>query len=369
MKRRLLACLLCAGALAGSVHAGSISPGTLLAVDQTAGADHRGTLFAVDQSNGRRSIFSDFNDAGQGVLGVDPNGIDWMPPQWFGLISGAVLVTDGSGGTDMRGALYAVDPSSGQRRLLSDFGNGVQGPLGFYPLSVLAVPPGLLSWNGILVCDAYAGTNGQGAIYAVDSNGNRTVAIDFGDGNGPQGSYPDDMALYGGLLGLGRSVLVTDGSAGTNQHGALFRIDPVTHSRSIVSDFGNSAQGWVDANPLTTPVAIAVSPTNEVYVLVQEAGTQGKGAVVRVDAASGFRTLISDLGNAAQGATGVNPTGLAWLPSYGALGVSDSLAGTGGNGTALLVDPASGTRSVLSDFGNAAQGAVGAEPSGLVVAH
>lgn len=368
MKRRFFACLLCAGAGMGNAQAGSITPGSLLAVDQTAGADHRGTLFAIDPATGQRTVFSDFNDASQGMVGVDPNGVGWMPPQLLGLVPGSALVTDGSGGTDMRGALYSIDPSSGQRRLLSDFGNGVQGPLGIYPLSVLAVPPGLLSWDGILVCDPYAGTNGQGAIYAVDANGNRTVAIDFGDGNGPQGVFPDGMALYGGLLGLGRSVLVSDGSAGTNGHGALFRIDPLTHARSLLSDFGNSSQGWTDANPLTTPIAIAVSPVNDVYVLVQEAGTGSKGAVVRVNPVSGFRTLVSDLGDATQGATAVNPTGLAWQASRGGLQVSDSLAGTAGDGEIFLVNPVSGARIVLTDFGNAAQGALGAEPSGLVVA-
>ncbi|MFC4763920.1 NHL repeat-containing protein [Dyella koreensis] len=367
MKRRLLSCLLCAGTFAGSALASSLPPGTLLAVDQTAGTQHLGSLFTVNQSNGQRIVFSDFSNTSQGVTGVDPNGVAWLPGQLLGLIPGSVLVTDGSGGTDERGALYRIDPSTGQRTLFSDFGNGLQGPLGIYPVSVLAVPPGLLSWSGVLVCDPYAGTNGQGALFSVDTNGHRTVLIDFGDGNGPQGTYPDSMALYGGLLGLGRTVLVADGSAGTNQHGALFSVDPLGKTRTVISDFGDSSEGWVDPNPLSTPVGIAVSPSNQVYVLVDEAGTGGAGALVEVNATTGYRTLVSDFGNATQGTIGASPSGVTWLANYGGLGVSDSLAGTGGNGTVFLVNPATGARTTLSDFGNTAQGAPGAEPSGLAV--
>lgn len=366
MKYRLLTCLLCAG-LTGSAFAGSLSPGTLLTIDQTAGVQQRGALFTVNQSTGQRTVFSDFNNTSQGALGVDPNALAWMAPQLLGLIPGAVLVTDGSGGTDERGALYAVDPSTGQRTVLSDFGDATQGPLGLFPQAVLAVPPGLLSWSGVLVCDPYAGTNGQGALFSVDANGHRQTVIDFGDTGGYQGTYPDSMALYGGLLGLGRSVLVADGSAGTNQHGVLFRVDPVAKTRTVISDFGNSGQGWVDPNPASTPIGVAVSPGNQVYVLVAEVGAQDAGYIVQVDPSSGYRTLVSNLDDASQGAVAVNPTGVTWLPQFGGLGVSDSLAGTNGNGAVFVVNPATGARTLVSDFGNAGQGATGAEPSGLAV--
>jgi hypothetical protein len=367
MKHRLLLCLLCAGAFSGSALAASLSPGTLLTVDQMAGAQHRGSLFTVNQSTGQRIVFSDFNNAAQGVLGTDPNAVAWLPAQLLGLIPAAVLVTDSSGGTEGHGALYTIDPATGQRALLSDFGNSAQGPLGLYPEAVLAVPPGLLSWSGVLVCDSYAGTDGRGALFSVDASGQRTVLIDFGDTSGYQGVYPDSMALYGGLLGLGRSVLVADGSAGTNEHGVLFRVDPVARTRTVISDFGDSSQGWVDADPASTPVSVVVSPANQVYVLVAEVGSSHAGALVRVDPSTGYRTLISDFDNASQGATGVNPTSMAWLPQHGGLGVSDSLAGTGGNGAVFLVDPGTGARTAISDFDNAAQGALGVEPTGLAV--
>ncbi|WP_281849188.1 hypothetical protein [Dyella sp. GSA-30] len=336
-----------------------------MSVDQTAGASHLGQLFTVNQSTGQRVVFSDFNSASQGVLGVDPNAVGWKPPGLLGLIPGEVLVTDGSGGTNEQGALYTIDPSTGQRTLFSDFGNSAQGPLGLYPQSLLVVPGLLGLWSGVLVCDPFAGTNGQGALFSIDGSGNRSTVIDFGDTNGTQGVYPDSMALYPGLLGL--TVLVSDGSAGTNQHGALFKVDPVAKTRSVLSDFGDSKEGWVDSNPLSTPVNVLVTPGNTIYVLVDEAGTNGEGALVKVDAATGFRTLISDFGNAAQGALGANINALVWLPNIGGIGVSDSYAGTSGNGAVFLVNPSTGARTTLSDFGNTAQGPLGAEPTGLAL--
>ncbi|HET7331871.1 hypothetical protein [Dyella sp.] len=44
-----------------------------------------------------------------------------------------------------------------------------------------------------------------------------------------------------------------------------------------------------------------------------------------------------------------------------------SEAGTGDDGDVLLVNPADGTRTTVSDFGMATQGALGFEPSGLFV--
>jgi hypothetical protein len=369
MKRKLLTLALAAG-FAGVALASSIATGNLLSVDQTAGTSQLGAMFIVDQSSGTRTLFSDFGNSGQGDTGVDPNAVAWMPAELLGLLAPAsALVTDGSAGTNAQGALFQVDPNTGNRTLLSDFGNSAQGPLGEYPTGVLSISPGLLNWSGVLVVDPYAGTNGQGAVFSVDGSGNRATVIDFGDSTGTQGQYPDSMAYFPGLLGLlGSTVLVADGSAGTNAQGALFSIDPATGTRSVLSDFGDSSEGWVDTNPQSTPVSVMVSPSEQVFVLVQELSTGGGGAVVQVNPSTGYRTLISDFSNLAEGPVGVAPEALTWLPNLGLIGVADSDAGPEGAGAVFTVNPSSGQRGVLSDFGNTGQGPLGAEPTGLAVA-
>jgi hypothetical protein len=49
---------------------------------------------------------------------------------------GGILVSDLSGGTGGAGALFRVDAGTGARTLLSDFGDGAQGPLGVNPFGV-----------------------------------------------------------------------------------------------------------------------------------------------------------------------------------------------------------------------------------------
>ena len=52
---------------------------------------------------------------------------------------GDILVIDGSAGTSSKGALFSVDPS-GNRTIISDFGNAAQGALGSFPSGVVIFP-------------------------------------------------------------------------------------------------------------------------------------------------------------------------------------------------------------------------------------
>ena len=100
--------------------------GNILVIDDDAGTRGRGALFRVNGS--QRTVVSDFG-VGE-PLGVDPIGVAVEA-------SGNILVIDPNAGTgrdpgvaDARGALFRIDPRNGGRRILSDFGNPAQGPLG-----------------------------------------------------------------------------------------------------------------------------------------------------------------------------------------------------------------------------------------------
>jgi uncharacterized repeat protein (TIGR03803 family) len=69
--------------------------------------------------------------------------------------SQAVLIksTRDLGGANGQGALFAVNPTTGQRTVLSDFGNAAQGPTGLAP-------------EGVVVCNGLAGLGTT--IYVVD---------------------------------------------------------------------------------------------------------------------------------------------------------------------------------------------------------
>ncbi len=136
-RRGLALSALALAALLGSqapTAAAALPAGTPLVIDPNAGTGFAGALFTVDPASGNRTLLSDFGNIAQGLLGLDPFGVALAA-------NGDILVIDPSAGTGSRGALFTVDPASGNRTLLSDFSAGAQGPLGESPFGVAVVPP------------------------------------------------------------------------------------------------------------------------------------------------------------------------------------------------------------------------------------
>lgn len=287
---------------------------------------------------------------------------------------GEILVVDFDAGTNSRGTLFRVNPSTGARIVISDFGNAAQGPLGAQPMGVVIDPSG-----SIIVLDFGAGTNATGALFSVNpATGARTVISDFG--NPAQGPLvPDPVAL---AIDASGNILVIDANAGSSGPdcqlapsvsgcGALLSVNPTTGARAIISDFGNADQGRTGVNPS----GLAIDPSGNIIVVDRDAGTPaaqnmtatsgcgmkfvtGCGALFRLNPITGARALVSDFGNPAQGPTGVQPLAVA-IDLSGNIMVLDAFAGTSGSGALFRVNPSTGARSVISDFGNAAQGPTG----------
>ena len=314
---------------------------SILVVDFAAGTAQRGALFVVDPVTGQRALLSDFGNPAQGPLGAQPHSATVE-------VSGAILVADPDAGPD-GGALFRVDAATGQRTLLSDFGNPAQGPVG-RPNSTAIETSG-----AILAIDAKGGANNLGLLFRVDpTSGDRTILHDFstyvdGTGNTPHGVIVEDSG----------AILAIDLNAGSDKDGALFRIDAVTGQRSLVSDFGDAAQGPLGVDPIDLRNESGAA----VLVIDHAAGIAGLGALFRVDRATGQRTVLSDFGDPAQGPLGSHPSDLA-RESTGAILVIDNSA----HGVLFRVDPATGHRTVVSDFGNPTQGPLGVAPFGVAVA-
>ena len=198
----------------------------------------------------------------------------------------------------------------------------------------------ILSWSWTHI----AGTGGRGALFRVNALTNvRTLLNDFGTtADGPVlGVSLIDVAVEPS----GR-ILVLDEGAGKDGRGALFRIDPATRKRTLLSDFGNAATGERGLGPFS----VAVEASGNILVVDSAGGTNGLGTLYRVNPKDGFRTLLSDFGRPAFGPLGGDPLGVAVEPS-GAILVIDEHGGTDDNGVLFRVDPLSGFRTLLSDFG------------------
>ena len=199
----------------------------------------------------------------------------------------------------------------------------------------------------ILVVDTRAGTQPKGALFRVDPlSGARTVLSDFGSGANP-GQSPVGVAVE-----ANGTILVVNVRGDMGVKGTLFRVDPLSGARTVLSDFGSGA------NPGQSPFGVAVEANGTILVADITYTRTAKGALFRVDPMSGARAVLSDFGAGAN--PGVNPSGVA-VEANGTILVVDGSAGTDSKGALFRVDPISGARTVLSDFG------VGADPWGVAV--
>ena len=276
---------------------------TLLVTDAFAGSNAAGALFTVDSTTGGRTVLSDFGNAAAGPVGVTPVAVAYSNGL-LGLGSAAYVI-DNNAGTNGAGALFAVNPSTRARTLLSDFGNSTQGPLGVNPIALAVVPAGVLTAvlgvnAGLVVLDDDAGTNGVGAVFIVDCNGNRTLFSDLG--NSAQGALavaPQALTVTQPLLGLlYTNILVTDNQAGTNSQGALFAIDTMGN-RTLASDFGNAAQGPTGLDP--TGIVATADGSGNVLVTDDFDDQDPTQAQVFLVTPGGQRSSYTNCTNNAQG--------------------------------------------------------------------
>ncbi|GJM14987.1 MAG: hypothetical protein DHS20C13_03140 [Thermodesulfobacteriota bacterium] len=309
--------------------------------------------------------------------------------------SGDALVTALGAGADASAALFSVDPSTGQRTIISDFGNPSQGPTSFAIVGLAQ-----RDTENVLVLEMGAGTDGMGLMLGVNlTDGTRTIISDFGDNTeGFLTSDPSSIAMQDSITAL---VVTRDG--GTNSLGALSSVNVNSGFRNLVSDFGNSTQGPTGFDPF----GVAVLNSNTALVIDPEAGTNSRGALFSVDISSGGRTLLSDFGSPSQGPLGsdqrhvaIGNPGTALVTDFGlnavfsvdtdtgdreiisnfgdnlegivlenpqnALVVDES-GGTNSSGEIYRVNLSTGNNSVISDFGNSNQGALGAEPFDIII--
>ena len=343
------------------VHA-QLNATDVVVVDLNAGTDNRGALMRVDPSTGTRTVLSDFGNPSQGELGSGPVNLAVESSE-------AILVLDPE-----VNKLFRVNPITGQRTVLSNFSDPAQGPVpdnaaqnGVLGIAVELSGEILVTAQGAGSPDP-GGTVFRDAILRVNPvSGQRTVLSDFGNpAQGPLGG----QCPFGIAIEASGTILVTDcNNLGGFSGGILFRIDPVTGQRTVLSDFGNPAQGGL----ARFPSGMAVEASGTILVAAPLAGSTPAGAMspggalFRVDPGSGQRTLLSDFGNATQGATGSLLRTVAVEATGAVLVVDQDVDDFGpGLGMLFLVDPLTGQRTVLSDFGNPAQGS-GQAPWGVAI--
>lgn len=163
--------------------------------------------------------------------------------------------------------LYRVNPVTGDRTILSGPDQG-DGPGFLGPIKQLATEA-----NGtLLVVVGAPSAGGNGAIFRVDPiTGNRSIISSADVGQGPVLAEPEGIVLDDG------GILFVSDSA----QAAIFQIDPNTGDRSIISS-PFTGQGELPSFP------VGLTFDTQVQLLVAD-----RSIIYRVDLSNGDRTVLS----------------------------------------------------------------------------
>lgn len=341
--RRALSCLwLLAGVLLAMGSARAAASGDILIVDQSGGILGLGAVVVVDPLTGDRTILSDFGDPAQGQTGKGGLTSVAVRP------TGEIFVSSLFEGYPDGGAVFQVDPLTGNRTMVANFGHPPQGYL-YYGLAV--------DLTGRIL---------------VNSQGGKTAGVVALKGPAFARVPVSDISVPGKGEVFGLYDYITDlaveppghiliGAAFWNEveqsaRSALFRVHPTNGKRLLLSDFTDPAQGVTDVD-LAWAAGLAVDAGGDILVNTSESPDALRNVLLRVDPESGHRTILSDFDDPAQGPLGYFLHGLGIELSGDLLVVCWTVSADGGFPSAVFrVNPVTGQRWVLSDSLDPAQG-------------
>jgi len=210
----------------------------------------------------------------------------------------------------------------------------------------------VVSGNMLYGATYYGGPNGDGMIFAINTNGTGFAALhtfsplvfslSAGSSTNNDGGNPVGLILSGNML------YGTTRSGGTNGYGTVFALNTNANDSGFVSLHAFSASAF-DVNVLSStnsdgeqPAAGLVLSGGTLYGTTYQAGTNGWGTVFAINTnGSGFTNLHSFNGGASASATpstdGGNPAGTLVLNGNTLYGTT-SVGGTNGWGTVFALN-------------------------------
>jgi len=311
--------------------------GNLYGTTYSGGTYHYGTVFKLDPA-GKETILYSFGNGSDGKylsagVVLDPAGNIFGTTTEGGIR--AIFCDKGCG------TVFEIEPN-GHERVLHAFTGGADGGL----------PTGRLvrdSEGNLYGTTELGGTSSNGTIYKIDASGTLTVLHSFTgqpDGQNPQGGVIRDSE--GNLYG-------TTASGGTDNFGAVFKLDSTGQETVLYSFLGSSKSDGED------PVAPLFRTANgDLYGTTFLGGVEGLGTAYKVDA-DGNETNLHTFGNAQN--DGTYPESPLISDSRGNLYGTTIQGGTYGlpGGVMYRITP-QGDYSIVYNFGGKSNGSAPAGP-------
>jgi uncharacterized repeat protein (TIGR03803 family) len=200
------------------------SDGFLYGTTDEGGTSGGGTVFKVSADGSVYSVLWSFtNGPGDGAYPV-ANLIQGS--------DGALYGTASEGGTNYGGTVFTIQTDGNGYRILHSFAGS---PDGERPSAGL-----LQDRYGVLYgTTEYGGTNGEGTIFSIATNGDNYIVIHNFDGATNDGSYPQ----AGLLQGADGRLYGTTQDGGTNYGGTVFAIPTNGLGEVVLYSFSGGADG------------------------------------------------------------------------------------------------------------------------------
>jgi uncharacterized repeat protein (TIGR03803 family) len=321
-----------AGNDGSSPHSGLIRSGQLLYGTTYYGGNQGGwgTVYSVDPQTGAVNLVHSFNRT------------DGYFPSAGLIASGKTLYgTTSQYGADLPGEVFAVDKNTGAETTLYQFTGGADG-------GDPSAAPTLVSGTLYGTTSSGTGNATNGTIYAIDiATGTEKTVYAFGANSG--------TPAYAGLLDVNGVLYGATADGGLAGAGALYDFNPITNELTITHSFTGFSPGYY-ANPGLT------ASGGRVYAVTPQGGSENLGAVLKIDPATATVKTLASFTGGGQGFAPAAPLLSAQGSLYGTTSAGDPESGT--TGTVFQLDPASGTITTLFRFGTGTQAA---SPDGALI--
>ncbi len=334
----------------GLVLSGNILYGTAYG----GGTNGDGTVFAVNTNLTGFAAVHTFAAAAANSFGIFTNG-DGAGPGGDLVLSGTALYGMAEfGGTNGNGTVYAVNTNGSGFRLLHTFSGLDQT---YYTNSDGANPYAglILAGNALYGTAEYGGTNGNGTVFAVNTNGggfrivHTFTALDAGtDTTNSDGAYPvDGLAVSGSML-YGTAL-----NGGTNGYGTVFAVNTNGTGFTTLYSFTGSDDG-------AYPYAGLTVSSNTLYGVATYGGMWGNGTAFALNTNGAAFTVLHGFTG---GDDGSGPAAGLVVSSNVVFGTA-SYGGSENAGTVFEINIGDTNFAVLHAF---ADGNDGANPEGDLI--
>jgi len=283
--------------------------GGIVVIDQT-----RGAILRIDPTTGDRTTITQVQDSGSGP--------PLNAPQAITVESGGALIVAGEQ------AIWRVDPRTGARTILADETTGVGPRLPLFPGGIAIEADGFLvmtDLDAVLRVDPRTGDR-------VTVSGCENVGCEMQIGTGQSFSFLRDIAVE-----ANGSLVLLDTPFGIGTPGAVVRVNTPTGDRMLLS--GCSTEDCTDTigfGPIFGSRVEGIVVESDGSIVVVDDDT-----IVRVDAVTGDRTIVSSSDDVGNGTFFFSLADLAIEAdgSFVALGFQNI----------LRFDPSTGDRVIVSD--------------------